>query len=134
MIDCKTESGQEYHDELKNQFSFWIDPRLRAVLTEADGWSRRTTRKGLLITCLNRTEEENQAVGGRKRSAHCYSRAADIRSWLFSTIEIKRLILHLQEVWGKEFLHVIHHDSGRGDHIHININRPFHRKNYAEAA
>ena len=134
MVQYKSEYGQNYHDRLENQFLHRIDPRLRGVLWELDDWSVRTTGKNITITCLNRTEEENERVGGKKRSAHRCGRAADIRSYLFSEIEIERLVAYLYEVWGPEFLHIVHHDSGHGDHIHININRPFHRKNYAEAA
>ena len=134
MIQYKSENGQDYRDRLEFQFSHQIDPRLRGVLWELDDWSVRTTGKNITITCLNRTVEQNKKDGGKERSAHLYSRAADIRSYLLSALEIEKVVAHLNEVWGTEYLHVVYHDSGRGDHIHININRPFHRKNYAGAA
>ena len=43
--------------------------------------------KPFILTCLNRTEEENKAVGGSKYSAHKYARGGDGRSRIYSDSE-----------------------------------------------
>lgn len=134
MIQYKTEKGLAYHDRLELEFFHRIDPRLRGILWVLDDWSVRTTGKNIIITCLNRTEEENKAVGGYKWTAHYVGRAGDLRAHLFSDIEIERLIAYAKEVWGEDFIYIVCHGEGPNRHIHININRRHHRKDYAEAA
>lgn len=123
----KTENGQHYHDRLSNEFHHKIDLRLKAILMEAGDWSNRVLTKKLIVTCLNRTKEENDKVGGRPTSAHFEGRAADLRTSHLGQPEIDKLIGHLNKVWGLEFLHTKYHDDGTGFHLHININFPFKR-------
>jgi uncharacterized protein YcbK (DUF882 family) len=119
---------KEEVDRLTNEFRFKIDLRLQAVLFELATWMGRTLSKGVIVTCLLRTPEENAAVNGRPYSSHLDGRAADIRTYLLSHPEIDKVIAHLNSVWGIEFLHTKYHDSGAGMHLHININFPFKRE------
>ena len=121
---------KEESDRLVNEFRFKIDLRLQAVLYELATWTARTLSKSVVVTCLLRTPEENEAVNGRPNSSHLDGRAADIRTYLFAKPEIDLIIKHLDEVWGSEFLHTKFHDPGSGFHLHMNINFPFKRKTH----
>jgi uncharacterized protein YcbK (DUF882 family) len=119
---------KEEADRLVNEFRFKIDLRLQAVLFELATWMARTLSKGLIVTCLLRTVEENKAVNGKPFSSHLDGRASDIRTYLLAKPEIDKVIGHLNAVWGIDFLHTKFHDSGTGFHLHININFPFKRE------
>lgn len=135
MISYKTENGLDYENRLRNEFLYQIDPRLRAVLLELGDWIWFMWHKPLILTCLNRTEAENKAVGGSKYSAHKYCRGADIRSRIFEDEQKSLIISHIETVWNESamirppFLYAIHHDSGQGEHFHINISWGYRMKN-----
>lgn len=121
------DEGQAHSDRLHTEFNHKIDVRLKAILIEGAMWSQNVLGKQLIITCLLRTEEENEAVGGKPLSAHKEARAGDLRTRHLTPEEEEKLKAHFQNVWGKAFLHVIIHDSGAGRHMHVNINFPFKR-------
>lgn len=138
-VHFKTENGQEYGQRLVHEFQEDIDNRLKAVLLELGEWTLYCYNKPVVVTCLNRTKEENDKVNGHENSAHLFDpndpllniypgRAADIRSWAFMKDQIPKIVNHLEKVWGKEFLNVKYHNSGSGDHIHINIKWSYRRK------
>lgn len=105
-----------------------LDKRLRGILSEAHDWLINKGLPGIMVTCLIRTPEENAAQpGSNPKSSHISGRAADIRTVSYSKESIDALCEHLQDVWGKQFLHVLYHDSGGGPHIHLNINYFFAR-------
>ena len=134
MIDLvlfKKENGAEYQNKLRQQFYYQIDPRLRAVNMEAALWVYDQFRKKWIITCVNRTKEENKKVGGSQFSAHLDARADDVRSWTFEKSEKIQIVKHLYEVWGQDFLYVIHHTTNNAEHFHINIR--YHHKRYRHA-
>ena len=103
-----------------------IDPRLCAILLELGDWTMRRWSKSIIITCLNRTDEENVSVGGRPKSSHKEGRGGDLRSRNFMPEQIQEILDHVKETWGSEFVHIVYH----GDHIHLNINYPFKRGDY----
>jgi len=108
-------------NKLKHEFYHEINPKLRAVLFELDDFIERIHGKELVITCLNRTPEENRKVGGIPHSAHLSRRAADIRSWIFSEKELDIMIQRVKDTWG-DIVYIVYHEGGTGPHIHININ------------
>lgn len=107
-----------------------MDPRVRAMCLELHHWLRSKGRPGLFLTCIIRTEEENaELVKSNPKSAHITGRAVDIRTiGRYSPETIKEIIEHVYDVWGKAFAYILFHDSGNGDHIHMNMNFPFARK------
>jgi len=117
----KKEQGADYQARLQLEFTHKIDLRLKAVLFELADWMRRVLNKDLIITCLIRSVDENKAVNGKHWSAHLFARAWDMRTAHLSQAEIDKVQEHLMAVWGKEFLFVLYHDSGSGNHIHGNI-------------
>ena len=121
QIYFKSDNGHYYRHRLEREFWYEIDPRLRAVFLELNLWIWLTLGKTLTVTCLNRTREENEKVGGSTYSAHLDRRAGDLRSRKFTADEIQQIEQHLEQVWGKDFLFVLCHNSGTGPHIHVNI-------------
>lgn len=111
-------------------FNYAIDPRLAAMLMLLAFWVWREFGKAIWITCLNRDDATNAAVDGKPKSSHKSGRAADLRSSNFLPVEIEKIIDYVRSTWGSKFVHIIHHDSGRGEHIHMNINYPFTRGEY----
>jgi hypothetical protein len=106
-----------------------IDGRLRALIYDLDGYVDRTFNKKLIITCLNRTEEENKADKGKPYSAHLFGRAVDIRAkdpvtnrWYFNPEQQEQIKDYLEKTWGKDFISVNIDPHGTAPHIHININ------------
>lgn len=116
---------------IMNEFSTGIDPRLQAFLLWLTFWIDHNLNKGLTITCLNRTVEENKQVNGSKYSAHLVGRAADLRTWFFTKDDIAKIIEAVNEYWG-DFIYVLYHDAGSGNHLHVNISYKYHKKDYAK--
>lgn len=85
---------------------------------------------GIVITDLLRSVARAIRYG-RPDSSHVYGRAADIRCYNYTPEQIKLIVAFLEHHWGP-MIHVLHHDSGRGAHIHININRGFSRERWKE--
>lgn len=116
-------------DRIMSEFIGCIDPRLQAFLLWMSYHVDHKYGKNLTLTCLNRTLEENKEVNGAQYSAHLVGRAADIRSWHFTQAQIEEIIKKVNEVWG-DMIYILYHNSGSGDHIHANITKKYHIKNY----
>ena len=120
MIQHKDQTSRTM-GEFKNE----IDPKLRAVLLELDHFTVAQFGTNLTITCLIRTHEEQMIINpNRPNSSHCSARAADLRSSVFIDGEIATIHDHIRQTWG-DMVHFKHHDSGSGDHFHLNINRAY---------
>ena len=117
------------HDKLKAQFEDFLDPRLQAFMFWLEYYIDLKYKKDVTVTCVNRTLKENKSVGGIKDSAHLVGRGIDIRSWCYSLEEIKQLVKFVNDVWG-DFIYITYHNSGSGDHIHINISWKYHIRSY----
>lgn len=107
------------HDYMVDQF-VKTDPKLQAILFEADHWMRCKYNLPITVTCLIRSVEENKQVGGSPVSAHLSGRAADLRSRNYSKEQTLKLVEHISYVWG-EMVYCIHHSHGTGPHIHLNV-------------
>ena len=126
MIQFKQELGASYRIRLEVEFANDIDSRVRAVLLDLNNFTELKFGKSLIITCLNRTEEENRRVGGSPFSAHLDKRAADLRSRIFTEKELDLMVDYLYNTWNKNdrmkgFLYVLVHGNGNSRHIHVNI-------------
>ena len=128
-VQFKQENGIEYANELKTQFYDQIDKRLIAVILGIALFCFMRWRKYTIITCLNRTKEENKRVGGAPYSAHLYGRGVDLRTSHLSDQHIVILIEYLEKSWG-DFLFIKYHDSGTGNHLHINIRYKYRRSQF----
>ena len=97
-----------------------IDFRLRAVLLDLHAYTMREFNLPVVVTCLSRTKEENEAIGGYEFSAHLDGRGGDIRVKYRPATVVKAMEDYLREKWG-DFLYVVVHDTGSGNHLHLNI-------------
>jgi len=122
----KKESGKEYQDKLNLEFTDQMDRRLASVYYEADDWCYRTFGKRVIITCINRTKEENKQGNGSEWSGHLFGRAMDWRTFHLSDNEVAELQVHLRLVWGV-FIYTQYHDSGTGKHLHVGIPYKYRR-------
>ena len=98
-----------------------IDARFELVVLGLAYFVSLEMKKDLTATEYFRSEEENTAVGGGKHSAHKVGRGGDFRSRLFTVSEKALIDNYLENVWGKDFLYWIWHDSGHGEHLHLQI-------------
>lgn len=112
--------GQEAR--LQKELNEEIDPRLRALLRDLAGYAQRIFDKDIIITCLNRTEQENVSVGGIPKSAHLDNRAADLRVFNLTAQEQAEIVHYIKTVWGEKMVHVLLSNHGTAKHIHVNIN------------
>jgi len=109
----KQETQMQFKQEhLKEEFFHLeaTDPRLRAILFELDFFFQQKFGRGLLVTCVWRTEEEQQKlypeffarVGRARPSPHLDrpSRAVDLRSKDLQPEEIEALRNYFQTWWG----------------------------------
>lgn len=99
-----------------------LNPHLRAVLLELADFLRRQHDIRLVVTCLWRSEEENRMVGGAPKSSHLTWRAADVRTYDWPAPVKQIAVQHLTKLWPRDMLFVKVHDSGTGEHMHLNIN------------
>lgn len=114
------------------EFREEIDPKTRAVLLELDYFTVQQFGINLTITCLVRTPQEQMRLNPRRpKSSHVidielrfYGRGADVRSHVFTPQQAAIIEKHIKDTWG-DMVHFKHHDSGSGDHFHINVNRAY---------
>ena len=114
---------------IQEEFETRMDPRTRIVNEDIADFVYREFNKPWTITCIMRTPAENAAVEGKEKTAHYvdisgYVRADDCRSRNFTKKEKREIIEHVNSVWNRfvEYVHIVHHNSGHGEHFHININ------------
>ena len=114
---------------LKDEYETRMDPRLRIVNDEVAEWVYLKFNKPWTITCIMRTPAENEAVGGKEKTAHYidisgYVRADDCRSRNFTKSEKVLIVEYVNATWNRfiEYVHIVWHNSGHGEHFHININ------------
>lgn len=128
-MEFKAERVRLEYAELKRR-----NPALVAVLAVADRESRHISGKGILVTMIQRTSAEQEALlalrrkqgdaaaGAGTRSVHEVWRGADLRSWIYTSDQIAELVARLnrQFIYGKGKLQVAgFHARGSGAHIHL---------------
>ena len=123
-IQFKTDKEREQWDRL--------DPRVRGLLLAVGAWQFAKFGIDLVVTCIIRDTDENARVGGRPQSAHVltpgqiWARAVDIRNTNLDTDQRRArrdfILTHWNWKVMPPMIHVIDHDSGAGDHTHINLN------------
>ena len=127
MIKFKDQNGLEYQARLEFEFIRTIDKRLKAILLDLADEVQRKFKKDVILTCLNRTEEENRKFNGSPFSAHLSGRGADIRTWHFNKKVLDFIMNYAYTTWTEDFIYLKYHDSGSGNHLHLSI-RYKHRK------
>ena len=103
-----------------------MDARLRGMILELAGFVSRTAGKNLVVTEVRRTPERQREIYGcLKPSRHLDSPcgAVDLRSRGFTAEEILEQQNWIEYWYGDWGIRFIHHDVGRGEHIHIQVPR-----------
>jgi len=103
-----------------------MDARLRGMILELADFMLRTSRKDLVVTEVRRTPERQREIYGHlKPSRHLDSPcgAVDLRSRDFTPEEILSQQNWIEYWYGDWGIRFIHHDVGRGEHIHIQVPR-----------
>ena len=119
-------------ERISTEFLHRLDPRLRAIALETAVWLRNQELPvDLVVTCVNRTPDENKADGGKPTSAHLVGRAIDIRTrdWPDGTTE--KVMARLYRLWPGTCLYLLHHDVGGGMHLHAQIKMKYHLTDFA---
>jgi hypothetical protein len=124
MIHYKT-------DAIKAEWEH-LHPIVRGLLLTVAAWQYAKWSVPITVTCIVRDSEENKRVGGLPQSAHVltpgqiWARAVDIRNNDL-TIDQRRerrdfILTHWNWKVLPPMIHVVDHNSGAGDHTHINLN------------
>lgn len=124
MIKFRTpQLRQEFYDIAQT------DPRLRAAAGELAFWVEKLFRKEMVLTCVWRTEEEQEKIYGKpKPSAHFCTpqcRAVDIRAHrnYFSQHELENMESFVQKYFprGDGLKPVMFHGEKDDFHIHLSV-------------
>lgn len=109
-----------------------LDPRIKGLLLALALWQFLKWGIPLTITCIVRTLQENKDVGGQDNSAHIlrpgqlWARAVDLRNHDLTEqqqAERREFVLsHWNFGQMPAMFHMIDHDSGHGQHTHLNLN------------
>lgn len=121
-----------FGDKLQNEFEGLekLNPELKALVEDLNVFTSREFKKGLTITMIGRTDEEqawlyrNSEKYKQKpfKSPHQFNHAIDIRSRVFTVIEIKRIEDYLNKKWNRSNYYkwtAKNHTVGAGWHFHI---------------
>ena len=114
-----------------------IDPGLRKILYHLDSIAQNMYfGKGIIITSMIRTKEENNNLGtdkngniikGHPESKHLIGQAADIGWWMFEDFPEEFTYLMNTVKWDPEIAYLrayIAVHEGMAKHIHIQVNKP----------
>ena len=123
--------------QLRAEFDNALDPLARFAVVDLTDVMAQEFGVDMLITCVNRTPEANQAAGGVEKSAHLpingIGRAVDLRSFHLTDYQEKFLTAYVKARWGT-VIHCILHQGGTADHFHLNVNFQFSRAQASEKA
>ena len=112
---------KEKPSRLEYEFGHYIDPRLCGMIFALGQFVEYEFGIDLTVTCLMRSEEENAAMGGVEFSSHIYGRGGDLRSRIFTAEEKNKIENWLERSYGNNDHYWKFHDSGNGEHLHLQI-------------
>lgn len=123
--------------QLSLEFDGALDPLARFAVTDLTEIMFQEFHVDMIVTCVNRSLTENQAVGGVEKSAHIpvngIGRAVDLRSFHLTDYQKKFLVAYVKARWGS-VVHCILHEGGTADHFHLNVNYQYSRAQALEKA
>lgn len=108
--------------ELAEQFERVPDV-LRQVVADLDTWSLVNLLPEPMLTCVDRTEEENAEVGGVPDSLHLYRLAVDLRCTHYTAHQRKRVEAWLRFRCPRNLFELILKPHGTGPHYHVGLRR-----------
>jgi len=126
FIQFDADESRAHELRLSREFFTKSNPVMRAIIMEnALYWFNRASY-ATVVTCTNRTAEENNAVGGYKYSGHLTGHSYDLRTRDmnddFRNQYMGRLDIHFSPCG----LYVLYHH----DHLHVGIRRAFQKGNW----
>jgi hypothetical protein len=101
-----------------------MDARLRGIILELADHLLRSCGKNLVVTEVRRTSERQKEIYGYLRPSRHLDLpcgAVDLRSRDLSQAEILSLQNWIEYWYGDWAVRLVHHDVGRGEHIHIQV-------------
>ena len=107
-------------------------PRLQEIMVDLVDYCEKVLRVTPIFTETLTTAEVDKALG-RVSVSHQQGRAFDMRTWNLTEDNLKAIAAWLRANFGNigafnktgERQLVVHHDSGHGDHFHVQIDRVF---------
>jgi len=98
------------------------------VVMMAAEWCGRMFGKQLVLTSIHRTEMEHRDMLAGLGIAyyptvHMYWRGVDLRSWIYTPDEIRKLetMLNGRFDYGRSKKVAVYHDIGAGVHLHLQV-------------
>lgn len=93
-----------------------LHPKLVALVIAEDAYSQFHFGREIVVTSLVRKSNRS--------SVHYWGRGADIRSWTYTSAQVKELVGFA--IWEfpydkANYVSSIHHNIGRGVHIHLQV-------------
>lgn len=102
-------------DELIEQFACKITPKMRFMVCDLECYTLRMYKKEITVTDLMRPNDAG--------SVHAYGRGADIRSWMFTDVEIAEMKFYINTKYpydgGKKPAFLYHTVADGAFHIHL---------------
>lgn len=114
------------HPKLKDEWIFRLHPRVRDAIHTFDAIAGLLNAPATVITCIERSAQENAKVGGHPKSFHVARpgegavRAADLRNEHYSEPVRIALAAALKAIAAEEkHLDVVVNTHGTGPHFHL---------------
>lgn len=124
-IGFKEENGPDYQKRLEDEFWNHLDPRMCGMAHDLGFGLYRKAEKQLILTCIGRTKEENDAVGGSEYSAHLFRNACchawDARVHHLTGEEVDWCVRRIKNRWDPKVYYVVVHGKGPNRHLHTNV-------------
>ncbi len=129
-INFDQDDGSDHAEQLEVEFFNWLSPLMVAVMFGLALALQRRFGYVPTITCVNRSDEYNEKVGGWKFSGHLTGYCLDIRTRDMAQEMIDWTVNWLNSHWSKHFLYVIYHKK----HIHFGVLRAHQTGDYSQYA
>lgn len=128
MVDIYYSGGHKQRERLRHEFENQLDPRCQGIILVSAHYLKREFGLPTTVTCVYRSVAENVAVDGSPYSGHMDNRCADTRSRHLLPSQKEQLLAFMKEWYAPEFLQLLHHDSGQGEHFHWGIRYAYRDK------
>lgn len=122
------DDGFKAENQLRFEFLNHLCPLIFAVILGLAFAVKKRFDYVLTITCVNRSKEYNEKVGGFKFSGHLRGYCLDIRTRDMPAIVREWILAFLESHWAKHFIYVIYHNH----HIHIGVLRKDQTEDYSQ--
>ena len=130
LLGYDQDEGAGHASQLELEVRSWLSPLLFSVLMGLTFDVYRRTGYKIVVTCVNRSEAQNKAVGGYEHSGHLKGYAVDIRTRNMTPEVLEYVLEYLEANWSRYFIYSIYHNH----HIHIGVFRKDQTIDYSQYA